>query len=352
MKKIIGLLFLPVLGYGQAAKGGAYTIKGTCDITSGIVVLNKRTGNDTVNIKNGQFLFKGKAASPVMGLLQVPSLNGFPADVILEQGAITVSIQKGQYRFGGTTNNTAYQAIRDQTASYRASMTTLQEQSYTLSGWEKRRIMAAIDSVNNEKVAATGQWIRKNNNYAGLAALLSIYRKEKPSNLIYYLEALKAFSADPGYQLVADFYRDMRKVEKGQPVVSFSLPDVKGRTVSLASFKGKYVLLDFWYHNCGFCRRMAPALKRIYADLQQKGFEIVSISIDGLDAEKDWRKAIEEDGATWTQLWDYNKTLPDQFGVVGYPHMFLLDREGKLLEQIIGLTEEATFRKILSNYGL
>lgn len=335
---------IPMPGYCDFT----YVVKGSSDVKEGIAILN----NDTVQIKNGRFQFKGSVTQPMRALLMIQPPGGLPADLILEQGEITVTMLKGQITIGGTPNNIAYQQIRNQTASFRTAITALQEKSYAATGLEKRNIQLSIDSVNKEKVKVTGQLIRKYSNLAGLLALQSTYRKEKPSNLVFYLDAFKKFAADPAYQLVADFYKSMMKAEIGFPAPPFTLQDLDGKMISLGDFKGKYVLVDFWYHNCGFCRKMAPGLRNIYADLQQKGFEIVSISIDGKGNEKEWRDAIKEDGATWTELWDYDKTMPDQYGVVGYPHMFLLDKDGKLLQQIIGYTEEAEFRRILRSHGL
>jgi peroxiredoxin len=352
LKKILllVLLFVPAWAYCCFTDSVVYVIKGVSDVKEGIVILNNRATKDTITIKNGRFLFKGKVKQPVLGLLEIWPPGGIPANVILEQGEITVTLKNGNLSVGGTGNNTRYQQIRDQTLPFRKAVAVLQDSSMRVVGLAKRKWSAAIDSVEHEKAKATGKWVRENKNFAGLVALLSTYRKDTPTNLAYYLETLKAFSTDPGYQLISEYYKSMLKIEKGAPVPSFTLQDINGQMVSLASFKGKYVLVDFWYHNCGFCRQMMPSLVKIYADLKQKGFEIVSISIDAKASEQDWRKAIKDDGATWTELWDYDKTMPDQYGVAGYPHLFLLDREGKLLQQVIGYQDESVLRKILSAY--
>lgn len=352
MKKLLLLVLqlAPVLGYCCFEDSVVYVIKGTSDVKEGIVILNNRVKRDTVAIKNGRFQFKGKVKQPVLGLLEIWPPGGVPANVILEQGEITVKLENGNYSVGGTGNNTRYQQIREQTVPFRMAVAVLQDSSMNAVGLAKRKWSLAIDSVEREKAGATGKWVRENKNFAGLVALLSTYRKDTPTNLAYYLEILKAFSSDPGYQLITAYYKSMLKIEKGAPVPSFTLQDINGKMVSLASFKGKYVLIDFWYHNCGFCRQMMPSLVKIYADLKQKGFEIVSISIDGKASEQDWRKAIKDDGADWTELWDYDQVLPGQYGVAGYPHLFLLDQEGKLLQQVIGYQDEAALRKILGAY--
>ena len=127
-------------------------------------------------------------------------------------------------------------------------------------------------------------------------------------------------------------------------------PDDKGKMLSLSSLRGKYVLVDFWYAGCVWCRKMTPHLSKVYPELKDKGLEIVSVSIDTKENEDKWRKAMEEDKAPWLQAWDYEKKLPDEYGVLAYPTMFLLDREGRVVEKIIGYREEPALRAMFAKY--
>ncbi len=329
-----------------------YLIKGDLDISTGIVILKSTFKKDTLKFDGGRFQFKGSAYKTSLALIEIQPLGGIPTDLILEPGQITVTVKNGVCTIGGTPNNSRYQQIRNQLSSFRKTLADLQNRSYTASGAEKAKFLKAIDSLHVQRLLFTGKLIRQNPNYAGLVTLQTIYRKELPSNLVCYLEEFKAFESDELYQLVFRFYQDMVKIEKGFPVANFSLPNQQGRQISLESFKGKYVLLDFWYKDCVFCRKLSPVLKKIYADLKPKGFEIVSISIDPLTMKNEWLTAIKEDGSTWTQLWDFNKTLPKKYNVNSYPHLFLLDKDDRLLEQVIGYYEEEELRKILNKHIL
>jgi thiol-disulfide isomerase/thioredoxin len=109
---------------------------------------------------------------------------------------------------------------------------------------------------------------------------------------------------------------------------------VNDKPVSLDSYKGKYVLLEFWASWCGPCRAENPNLlaqKKIYGD---KGFNILGVS---LDKNKElWVKAIEKDGLTWTQVSDlngWNNAVAVMYGIKAVPANFLIDPSGTIIAQ-------------------
>jgi peroxiredoxin len=121
-------------------------------------------------------------------------------------------------------------------------------------------------------------------------------------------------------------------VVAGQQAPLFTLPDVKGKSLSLGDLKGKVVLIDFWASWCEPCRAESPNLKTQYALYKDKGFEIISVSID--TDKKNWLKAISDDGLTWLQVSDlkgYNSTVVRSYGIGGVPSFFLLGRDGKII---------------------
>ncbi len=133
------------------------------------------------------------------------------------------------------------------------------------------------------------------------------------------------------------------KTSIGTVAPDFTFPDINGKQVSLSSFKGKYVLIDFWASWCGPCRKESPNVQKQYQLYKDKGFEVVSVSID--KKEDAWRKAVEEDQIKGTLLLaqDSKKIMKD-YVFSGIPYMVLLDKEGKVLA--LNLRGEALQEKL------
>lgn len=118
----------------------------------------------------------------------------------------------------------------------------------------------------------------------------------------------------------------------GQDAPSFTQNDVNGKPLSLASLKGKVVLIDFWASWCSPCRAENPNLKSQYALYKDKGFEILSVSLD--DTKSKWTAAIAQDGVSWLQVSDlkgWNNEVGRLYGVRAVPAMFLVGKDGKII---------------------
>lgn len=125
---------------------------------------------------------------------------------------------------------------------------------------------------------------------------------------------------------------------KGQDMKDAELWDTNANKVKLSSYKGKWLLLDFWASWCGPCRKVHPGMKELYAKYGNEKFEFVSISID-TDKTK-WLTAIKEDGLPWPQFLDdvdagktgwYGKAFASYRGD-SVPMTFLLTPEGKIFD--------------------
>ncbi len=112
----------------------------------------------------------------------------------------------------------------------------------------------------------------------------------------------------------------------------FTQPDADGKPVSLSSFKGKYVLLDFWASWCGPCRHENPNVVKAYNEFKDKNFTVFSVSLDQNKAA--WQKAIQQDGLTWTHASDlkfWNNEAAVLYGVQSIPANFLIDPQGNII---------------------
>src|SRR5574343_483180 len=137
------------------------------------------------------------------------------------------------------------------------------------------------------------------------------------------------------------------QINVGDTIPSISLKSSKNKEVNITSFKGKYILIDFWASWCAPCRLGNKKLVKLYNEISQDKIEIIGISID-TDANK-WLKAIEKDKIKFTQLIDSNGFDAEtavQFGVDELPSKYLFNQEGVLIaknpteEEIIKLIKE------------
>jgi thiol-disulfide isomerase/thioredoxin len=118
---------------------------------------------------------------------------------------------------------------------------------------------------------------------------------------------------------------------EGKPLVVDAVT-LDSTRFSSAAWKGKVVLVDFWATWCPPCVAELPKLKKVYAELHDKGLEIVGVSCDN-DIEKLRGFLAKNPEMTWPQLFEPSRTtvmhsLADQYGVAGLPSMFLIDRKG------------------------
>ena len=115
----------------------------------------------------------------------------------------------------------------------------------------------------------------------------------------------------------------------GEKANEITLPDAKGKSITLSSLKGKIVLIDFWASWCGPCRRSIPELKKTYAKFQTKGFEVYGISLD--DEAASWKQAIKEDATKWVHVNDAKGAIAGLWNINYIPNTFLLDKTGKII---------------------
>ena len=134
----------------------------------------------------------------------------------------------------------------------------------------------------------------------------------------------------------------------GKTAPSFSQGDPEGKSVSLESFRGKYVLLDFWASWCGPCRQENPNLVRTYQKFQNQ-LAILGISLD--QKREPWLKAIKDDQLTWQQVSDlkgWNNEVAGIYQVRSIPANFLLDKEGRIIAKgLRGPDLEKTLEQLL-----
>lgn len=133
----------------------------------------------------------------------------------------------------------------------------------------------------------------------------------------------------------------------GKQAPDFSLPDVNGKEVKLSSFRGKYVLVDFWASWCGPCRQENPNVVKAYNQFKDKNFTILGVSLDREGQKDKWLKAIKDDGLTWTHVSDlkfWESNVVPLYHIEGIPYNVLVDPEGKIIAE--GLRQQQLLTKL------
>ncbi len=159
-------------------------------------------------------------------------------------------------------------------------------------------------------------------------AMMGDYKSIKP---VYDLLGNKVKASAEGKRL-ADRLILLKRSAIGSQVLNFSQADTEGKLISFSSFKGKYVLIDFWASWCGPCRAENPNVLKAYNAYKDKNFTVLGISLD--DKAENWKKAIKEDGMPWTQLSDlkgFKNEVSTYYGIMGIPSTLLVDPKGNII---------------------
>lgn len=328
-----------------------YTITGKIDgLDSGFVYLfNRQSGSekfDSSRVKNGLFNFTGKADSPQYFLLGIMDKEQhdkeFHLGFFVQNGRISISGKRDSIDKATITGSPA----QDEYNSFIASRKFLDDEEKGLEkiydSLQKKGDKQGMDSL--QKIFKLFGQKEKD--------FLKGYVKNHPDSYISAMEVYQNFSYNPDAKELDSVYNDLalsiqnsyfgkkiksvldiaEKTAVGNEAPVFAQNDATGKPVSLASYKGKYVLVDFWASWCGPCRAENPNVVKAYQKFHAKGFDILGVS---LDADKDkWMEAVKKDNLGWSQVSDlqgWKNNVAVLYGVEGIPMNFLIDREGKIV---------------------
>jgi peroxiredoxin len=173
----------------------------------------------------------------------------------------------------------------------------------------------------------------------------------KESKDVEGVEVLKTiapkFAGTPRGREIQRFIDDPSRIRKNY-APEFSAKTQSGQEINLDALKGRVVLFDFWGTWCAPCRVSLPLLKDLASKVNPA--KVTIISVDEGDPREKWQQFIQKEGMTWAQVYDGDLSLHQAFGVDGYPRYFVLSKDGIILEQFKGWTQngEATISNAIA----
>jgi thiol-disulfide isomerase/thioredoxin len=132
----------------------------------------------------------------------------------------------------------------------------------------------------------------------------------------------------------------------GYMAQDFTLPRLDGGEITLSKLRGKVVLVDFWATWCNPCQQSMPVIERLYEKYKDKGFTVVSINTEGPGIEGKARAFAQSFGLTFPVVVDDHRVM-GKYKVETIPHLFVIDREGKVQGYENGLNDADSFQRSL-----
>nr|WP_319401575.1 TlpA disulfide reductase family protein [uncultured Carboxylicivirga sp.] len=343
---MLAILSVALLASCQPKK---YQITGTLEgvAAENVILKNIRKGRpvsmDTVKVVDGTFTFNGSVDAPEFALIFIEGKQQ-PIQFFIENSNITISGDVNDIaniEVKGSSLTDLLKSFEDGMPSNDRMKQLQQEYMQAQMAKDQDKMQMISEEAKNimgEQEAYVKKFLSDNtNNALGAFMAMQMGAQMPLDEFKPIFEKLEA--AMPEHAYVIELKEMIEAKEKreaslaatkvGAVAPDFTLKTKDGKEVSLSSFKGKYVLVDFWASWCQPCRQENPNVVKAYQQYNAKGFEVFSVSVD--DNEEKWLEAVEADGLTWTQVRDSEKEVGKLYAIQSIPTTLLLDKEGKII---------------------
>lgn len=345
MKKILFLLFMvPVFAQSQTV-ARSFTIEGKLDgYVDGTRVSLYRNGVQTewvtAKLLKGKFTMKEKVEEPLLCFLVIEGVQK-AAEIYVEPGVISVKGNKSNPGKFDITGSKTQKDFSDFTATFLPLAQQLNAISATINntalGTERDNLMNTYNGIMDNIQKQIDKYVTNHSKSVVTPFVLNVTYQFKED--ILALERRfgqldeKVKNSQAGKEL-GNLIAEKKIGAIGSMAMDFTQPDTTGTPVSLSSFRGKYVLVDFWASWCGPCRNENPNVVENFRNFSNKNFTILSVSLDRPGQKEKWLQAIYNDNLTWTHVSDlkfWDNAVAKLYHIQSIPQNLLIDPQGKIV---------------------